>query len=369
MINKQIIYLVVISAMVGCKVGTNPSISTAWIDKPVPPSPYPTEGHYNGLLYSQLGQPTGFNTSYPTAMLPLSLRIAYGYNSESNIINLAAFVAINSAYCSATPIKYDKDSNTTFLISAAHCFIHSKKDSNQVTIGDLIPTEDIIVAYGSKHPWIKTYDVKAVYIPTDYCYGSSFPIRSECKNFSPNSGNGVQGNDIAVIQMHGKFGLVESYPKLALESQYPQSYSMAPILSTGYGISTNQPENNANCLIDINCGKLFYVANYQYWKQDAEGFHYLYNSYHTDNAYGEGYAVMFCSADSGGGDLFWDGKDWLLLSEHTYGPNHSCGTLFPYLANAATNVSAYYKWIKSIIEDKDPKQNCKTGRIANCVAK
>ena len=83
---------------------------------------------------------------------------------------------------------------------------------------------------------------------------------------------------------------------------------------------------------------------------------------------GTGYASLVCGGDSGGGDLFWTGSKWILLSEHTYGPNSACGTFYSfYLPNGATNVSAYYDWIQSIIKDPTPAVNCKNGTIANCV--
>lgn len=365
---KQISKLMILSTIsLLCACGSGASSSTSdsgFVDKPVPPSPYPSTGSYNGIPYSQLGQPTGLS-SYPDGILPKSLQIAYGYANESSAIaNLTAFVAINSSICTATPIKYDSVSNTTFLVSAAHCFIHSKENASETTSIDMIPVSDITVSYGSAFPWIKTYQVNAVYIPKNYCFNSTFAIRSECSNFSPNSGSNTQGNDIAILQIKESFGIIESYPKLAEESQYPQTYSMAPVLSVGYGLYTQEPITSSSC---TNCGNLYYVANYQYWQQDATGYHYLYNSYYANNSsYGSGYAALSCDSDSGGGDLFWDGKNWLLLSEHAYGPTNACGTLYSYLPNAATNVSAYYEWIKNIIDNTDPKSNCKNGSIANC---
>jgi secreted trypsin-like serine protease len=145
---------------------------------------------------------------------------------------------------------------------------------------------------------------------------------------------------------------------------------MAPVLSIGYGVNTQWPNSNASCDTPTKCATMFYTANYQYWQQNTTGYNYLYNSYYNAGGFGQfGYSSLICGGDSGGGDLFWDGNNnnWLLLSEHTYGPNGACGTFYNYLPNAATNVSAYYDWIQSIIEDHSPVDNCKSGAIANCV--
>lgn len=376
---KKLIGIVCLFALTACGSGGGGSTTTQPIDPnfaedPTPPSPYPTPGDYN------LGQPTGLTESYPSAFWPNNLhnalQIAYGNNSESQIANLTAYVTMGNALCSATPVYYDASNNRTFLIGAAHCFAQSKTSPTMLYSSNLLPTSSLSIYNGvSKVKGMVSYSVEAVYLRQDYCYNATFASGGECLNFTPNSGAGTQGNDIAVIQVAGQYADPESYPQLARASQYPTPYTMAPVFSIGYGINTQSPNSSATYGTSTQpCGTMFYTANYQYWQQDATGYHYLYNSFYADASNttygaspGTGYTSLVCGGDSGGGDLFWTGSKWILLSEHTYGPNSACGTFYSYLPNGATNVSAYYDWIQSIIKDPTPAVNCKNGTIANCV--
>lgn len=363
----------------------------SFADDPAPQGgPYPESGSYNGFPYSILTQPSDVNggvlsKSYPNSYfpngLPNSLQIAYGNNDESRVANISAYVTMTISsrtfICSATPVYFDTNSQTTFLIGAAHCFVDYKNSLQTLSAANMVPLGQTSVKYGvyGSSP-IQTYGVKAVYLRQDYCYGSTFPTSysSECPNFSPSSGANTQGNDIAVIQVNGKYGNPESYPypQVVPASEYPTPYTMAPVLSIGYGINTQTPTAS-----DVG-GKsvMYYVAGYQYWQQDLTngsnngGYHYLYNSYYNQSAFNQsGYSALICGGDSGGGDLFWTGSKWILLSEHTYGPSNSCGTFYNYLPNGATNVSAYYDWIQAIIHDPNdtPATSCNNGTIPNCV--
>ncbi len=380
---KKLIGIVCLFALTACGGGGGGSstatqpIDPNFADDPTPASPYPTPGNYN------LGQPTGLTESYPSAFWPNNLhnalQIAYGNNSESQIANLTAYVQMNGSICSATPVYYDANNDRTFLIGAAHCFVQNKTSATTVYATNLIqPSSNLKISNGvGSSSWNQTKLIEAVYVRQDYCYNSTFTgvNGDECPNFTPNSGAGTQGNDIAVIQVAGQYAHPESYPQLARASQYPTPYTMAPVFSIGYGINTQSPNSSATCGTSTQpCGTMFYTANYQYLKQDATGYHYLYNSFYADASNttygaspGTGYTALVCGGDSGGGDLFWNGTNWLLLSEHTYGPYGACGTFYSYLPNAATNVSAYYDWIQSIIKDSTPAVNCKNGSIANCV--
>lgn len=380
---KKLIGIVCLFALTACGGGGGGSstatqpIDPNFADDPTPASPYPTPGDYN------LGQPTGLTESYPSAFWPNNLhnalQIAYGNNSESQIANLTAYVQMNGSICSATPVYYDANNDRTFLIGAAHCFVQNKTSATTVYATNLIqPSSNLKISNGvGPSSWNQTKLIEAVYVRQDYCYNSTFTgvNGDECPNFTPNSGAGTQGNDIAVIQVTGQYADPESYPQLARASQYPTPYTMAPVFSIGYGINTQSPNSSATCQTSTQpCGTMFYTANYQYWQQDATGYHYLYNSFYADASNttygaspGTGYTSLVCGGDSGGGDLFWTGSKWILLSEHTYGPNRACGTFYSYLPNGATNVSAYYDWIQSIIKDSTPVMNCKNGTIANCV--
>lgn len=362
--------------LVACNGGGGSSNNNSgFVDNPVPPSPVQPVGTYNGQPYTSLGQPTGLTGAYPSTFWPnnlISLQIAYGNNSESNISNLTAYVNMTGSLCSATPIKYDANTNTTFLIGAAHCFVKNKTVSTTLNQANLLSASLLSVSYGISSlatNWV-SYPVVAVYLRQDYCYNATFGIGGHCPNFSPNEGvtNG-QGNDIAVIQISGQYADPESYPQIVTASEYPVPYTAAPVLSVGYGINTQSPNGGASCDTSTQpCGTMFYTANYQYWQQDTTGYHYLYNSFYNNGGFDQsGYSALICGGDSGGGDLFWNGANWILLSEHTYGPDGACGTFYNYLPNGATNVSAYYDWIQSILTNPIPATSCSNGTIANCV--
>lgn len=355
-------------------VGSNPNLFS---NDPVPPTPLAPLGTYNGTPYTQLSNPTGL-TNYPNDFFPnnlqsMSLQIAYGNNTESEVRNLTSLILIGSnGLCSATPVSYDQQNDVTYLIGAAHCFIESKNVSTTIQYGNFFAKEDLFALYGdgfSSASLPVAYVVDAIFVPQDYCYMATFSNTGGCPNFVPGDTNGGYGNDIAVIKVQGEFGNSSlSYPHVVESSLYPQSYAMAPIMAVGYGISRQDPSYNADCS-NSGCADMFYVANYLYWQQDAPGYHYLYSSFYNVNntpPFSTGYAALVCGGDSGGGDLFWDGSRWILLAEHTYGIGNNCGGFYQFLPNGSTNVSAYYNWIKSIIDNPDNIALCKNGTIGNC---
>lgn len=362
-----------------------------WNDYITPPSPYPKQGTYiyNGspVSYTDLPAPSILQNPYPSSYFPTGLsnglQIAYGESSEINVSKIAAYVHLDLGTqrygaCSATPVYYDANSGTTFLVSAAHCFAIDKNKSNVFESDNMYPISRLKIYEGTNCQNTSNctpYNVKAIYIQSTYCYGSTFPIWkngqyfTECTLFSPTDGIYTQGNDIALIQIESEFGGVgnhTNYPLIATSSQYPQTYTMAPIFSIGYGKNTQAPSPDSG----LPFSQMYYVAGYQYWQQDATGYHYLYNSFYNTNIqapFSVGYSSLICGGDSGGPDLFWTGSKWILLSEHTYGPSGQCGTFFNYLPNGATNVSAYYDWLQSIMNNPDPVNNCKNNTITNCV--
>jgi len=355
---KTILTIITILTLIGCNSGGgiyhNNNGGVTFGDYPTPATPFPPVGTYKGIPYDKLGQPSDFTHDYPESFWPnkistKQLQIAYGNNSESVLTNMTAYIVAAQEICSATPIHYDSKNDSTYLIGAAHCFVKSKSSATQVYPQEITNPLFVLVFQSAKR--FIQYQTQAVYIPNDYCYNATYNSKGSCPNFSPeNEANGGQRNDIAVIQIKGKFGDPTKYPQLAPADQYPQPNTMAPILTLGFGINTQSPDAPKNCLQFGDCGVLYAVANYQYMQQDAVGYHYLYNSYYNQNSFGtHGYTTLFCGGDSGGGDLFWNGKNWLLLSEHTYGPQAQCGTFNSYLPNASTNVSFYLGWINSII--------------------
>lgn len=360
------------SLLVACGAGT--STASSFSDQPVPPNgPITAQGSYGGKPYSQLQQPVSsangvlannYPESYfPVGFSPYGLQIAYGRNNESNITGIVAFVYMDGELCTATPVKYVN--GKTYLIGAAHCFVQQKTSATTLQKSDIIPKSNNLYIESGLNVGlvgVNQVPINAVYLRTDYCYNATFGAGSTCPNFTPNQGvSGGQGNDIAVIEINGMFGESSGiYPQVVPANEYPQPYTMAPVLSIGYGNTNNPAAGN---------GKLYYVAGYQYLQQDTTGYHYLYNSYYDFGEFAgqTGYTALICGGDSGGPDLFWTGTKWILLSEHTYGPANACGTFYNYLPNGATNVSAYYGWIQSILNSSTPVADCKSGAIAGCV--
>lgn len=311
----------------------------------ITPYPYPTAESYPTPPIEYLP-----NVPVSTSARHMGLSIAYGTNGNSDAINLVSLVTMVNfggesdevGYCSATPIAYE--SGTTWLVGAAHCFVKSKSESTVVQTSELLGTTDINLCIGNlplsvQHLCASPIESAIVYIPTNYCYGSTFTSFSGCPNFLYDSSNPtLQSNDIALIAVNGQLGNTESYAVLVESTQYPTAYTMAPILELGYGL---QNEGTPQVL-----GQLQYVTGYYYQLTDNPGYHQLFNSYFS--AANNGYIVLFCDGDSGGGDLFWNGESWLLLSEHSFGVTNSCGLFFPYLPNGSTNVSSYYSWITGI---------------------
>ncbi len=355
--------------------------STAPVDT-VQPNPNQTPGSYNGVPYTELSPPPGL-ANYPTAYFPnytglnaATFQIAYGYNTQIQIANLTTQVLMvkdGTRICSATPVAYVESSNTTFFVGAAHCFLTKKTNPTTVNIADMYLTSQVNVSFGVTPGSSSGTPVQAIFVMKTYCYNATFSVPGGCPNYNDTQEvAGGQGNDLAVLQVPGKYANPESYPypQVVPASEYPQQLSMAPILSIGYGGATNQPATDTG----TPKGTMFYVANYFYQYYNPTGYYYLQSSYYNpssgSNGVTPGYGALICGGDSGGGDLFWTGSKWILLAEHTYGPFDSCGTFYTSLPNAATNVSSYYTWIESIINDTSINgvvSDCNNGVISNCV--
>lgn len=301
------------------------------------------------------------NTPYPTNIKPYTLikkiqklpTIPYGSSSSSLAIDLSSMVLISispsmNGLCSATPIYYNNTNNTTLLITAAHCLLSAKSSKNYVATTDLESTSNISVCSGVHGDSCTT--TKAMFVRPDYCLGSVFSGIGECPNIIYNSSTpNLQNNDVAVIQINGKLLNTDNskYPKIVTASNYPQPNTMAPILMLGYGNSTNSGQSES----------LYYVTGYYYNNNNNPGYYYIENSYYS-NTLG-GYLQLICPGDSGGGDLFWNGNNWILLSLHSYGIINGCGQLFNFLPTGSTNISYYYSWLYNIIYSNDPVSTCK----------
>ena len=324
------------------------------------PAPFPTSSSFESM-------PNNFSAAIPSFAYGLnsaanSLQIAYGHNTNPVAPSLVAYVNMYVAgegtyICSATPVAADGNGGT-WLVGAAHCFLSRKSQTTMVGVGDVLPSSDLSVRKGIYGNTVIASTAE-VFIRKDYCSGGAFSGLGECPNFSPIDGAFAgQGNDIALIHINSKFNSNEAYPQLARAESYPQPYTMAPVLSMGFG------DNNVNG----GNGDLFYVVNYFYQQSDKTGYHYLYNSYFNPDPANFGYSSLICGGDSGGPDLFWNGSNWLLLSEHTYGPSGACGQFYNDLPNGATNVSTYYDWLTGIINSgaSGAVAYC-NGPSANCV--
>ncbi len=342
---KKILIILVGGIVVACNGGGGSSSSSSPVPTPTPtttispnsvdPYPYPTP------LTTYPPMPDGFADAVPTFVTGsqsahYGLQIAYGHNSNPQAPNLVAYinqyVAGKGTYiCSATPVATDGNGGT-WLVGAAHCYLSAKTNEAYVSANDILSMTNLSVFKGVYGQTKKASSVQ-VFVPKNYCQGATFSGLGECPNFG--SYGGGEGNDIALVHINSKFNDDQDYPRLALESEYPPAYAMAPVLSLGFGLTNSG-----------GMGNMFYVVNYFYQQSDTTGYHYLLNSYF--NPY-EGYSELICGGDSGGGDLYWNGSQWLLLSEHTYGPSDSCGNFYHYLPNGATNVSVYYSWLTNII--------------------
>lgn len=313
--------------------GTNPPMTSVNAD----PYPFPPAKDY----------PTPPVWALPDFINGTSFgaKIAYGDASSEQVKNLNVLLNIaNSNICSATPIKYD--GSGTWLVTAAHCLVIKKTDKKTIGASELINPSRLSIETSFNNQW-QASEATSVYVYSDYCKNNTFSEIGGCLNFYPgqDAGNGAEGNDIALIYTLGKIGNPENYAHLAPQSEFPEAYTMAPVLSIGSGITEDM--NHA--------GVTFYVSNYLYRKTDTTGYHYLYSSYYDNN---NGYMSLACGGDSGGGDLFWDGSKWILLATHSYGPQDGCGKAYNYLPNASTNVGYYYDWISTIINGSDKNLVC-----------
>lgn len=347
-----LVFVGIASSLIGCNSGGGSSNSNPYTG--ISPYPYPAAQPYATL-------PNGFSSAIPSFVPQTTsngLQIAYGYSTNSAAESLAAYVQRNgSALCSATPVASD-GAGGTWLVGAAHCFVTAKSSASVLLASELLTPTSIAISKGFGGAGGTTTTISSsatIFLPSNYCDGGTFSSLGNCPNFTPEDGG--QGNDIALIHIANNFNPAPyNYPQLNDGSLYPTAYTMAPVLSLGYG------SNNVNG----GSGQLFYVMNYFYQQSDNTGYHYLYNSYFNPAAANYGYSALVCGGDSGGGDLFSpDGSSWILLSEHTYGPTNACGTFYSSLPNAATNVSKYYDWLTSIISGEITVANCNASN--NCV--
>jgi len=268
-------------------------------------------------------------------------RIAYGNSSSSEVMKFTALINIADQYtCSATPIIFD--GNGTWLITAAHCLVNHKENKTRVNSEEVFNASSISIETMINNQYVVTV-AKAVFVRSDYCLGSIFNSVGGCSNFS-SSDSGTEGNDIGLIYAAGKVGDPDAYPIIEQDNNYPEAYTMAPILSVGYGSTDNNEYS----------GSVSYVTNYLYRKTDAKGYHYLFNSYFDNDGGEKGYINLTCAGDSGGGDFFWNGNRWVLLSVPSYGPKSSCGSFHRSLTTASTNIGYYYNWINKLTSIQRP---------------
>jgi hypothetical protein len=284
-----------------------------------------------------------------------NLAIAYSdYNSNTSvaamrILDMSGLVIMKQATgiysCTAIPIM-QTDNGYTVFITAAHCFVNNKNSPTALFDYNITAANDVFVYYGQQPNLASITNrltVASIYLPMQYCYGATFNNGGHCPLFyyTPNT----QQNDIAVFVANGTFGNANNFPKLIPPSQYPQVYTGAPILSIGYGAVNN---SNQQPVLINGSPQAFYINSYYYMLNDNPGYHHVYNSYFNTSQ--QGYTTLICEGDSGGPDLFWDGTNWDIISEHTFGPAGVCGGFFKnlYYSNVATNVGNYYNWIVGI---------------------
>ena len=216
-------------------------------------------------------------------------------------------------YCTATPVSFDPTTQTGFLVTAAHCVISHAKVANTPISNKNIGVFDEYKSYLYQGPNSNNYKnsltgvILAVYVPVQYCQVPAIKElgfgRSACEDFHQQNG------DIALLKFQ-----VNSGQKFKLNPQVklaPENLSIAPsslLLALGYGLTNKDPYNSS----------LYYV-NYQYFATNSyaglTSEASLMNGYYANRSYHS----IICAGDSGGGDFYWDGSNWLLTGVHSYG--------------------------------------------------
>lgn len=366
--HKIILFIAVDFILIGCT-GSNNSNQTPTIS----PYPYPQTLPYESPPIFNLPNYQVSNGQVQNILnyTGNNLGIAYSASADPGIADLSGLVKIysnGSTYiCTATPILYNQQTNQTVFVTAAHCFMSHKSNSNTVVSSDVSPVNGIGVFYGlspDTRTTINYYQASAVYLPLNYCSGATFNQGYDCPLFYyiPNT----QQNDIAVLVVNGgPFGNPNNYAKLIQLSNYPQVYTGAPILSIGFGAVNNAQESP---ILINGIPKAFDVTNYFYMVDDNPGYHHVYNSYFNSSQ--NGYTTLICNGDSGGPDLYWDGtnQNWDLISEHSFGPAGVCGGFIADLhnGNVATRVGDYYDWIMGIESNINNQAYCSES-VNNCL--
>ncbi len=116
----------------------------------------------------------------------------------------------NSVRCTAVPVYYDSAKNETYLLSAAHCFIDRKIQTQDINSNSFAHIgsgkngdKGWYVYQGVKVNYSdagtvnsKAYNIKALYVHKKYCQGSSI-VNGNCPNQALDNPN-KQDNDIAI---------------------------------------------------------------------------------------------------------------------------------------------------------------------------
>jgi hypothetical protein len=274
-----------------------------------------------------------------------------GQNLEKLAISLTLFDGLwYRSYCTGTPIAFNPSTKIGFVVTAAHCVVGgSKAPATNLTRTNIITFDHYFewVYQGSPGKvWDQdalTGEIISVYVPARYCRMPSFNEHG-CSDLAQQNG------DIAVLQIKGLHGnTMRVLPGLRIGGPHLTLKNQQLIMALGYG------ENNTR---DPHDSQLYYV-DYNFFAKDSyrnvNSAASLMNGYFKNSTF---YNII-CRGDSGGGDFAWNGKEWALVGDHSWGAV-PCGT-YNSAYNRAEDVSAdvrpWQSFVQAIV-DKAKAPGC-----------
>lgn len=330
------------------------------------PTPTPT---YPAIPTNKL--PDGY-TCLPSAYPSLKVtkannaKIAYGSNcmvsnvTDNTIKSTLSSMAValthqnGRRYCTGTPLSYDANTKTGFILTAAHCVIGEPKPANTKITANNITTFSEGLGYINQINNAATNsgttgNIDAVYVPNTYCEIPAFSY--DLKNKYYFCGDLTeQYSDFAVIKVHSDTPL-QLNSQIKLASSNLQLTSPSYLMALGYG-KTNDDANNTN---------LFYIT-YEYFGTNSysgeTGVSTIMNGYSPNGS--DGYYSIICGGDSGGGDFYWDGSNWQLVAVHSYG-SAECGALsnnYSSAFDASGDIRPFANNITQLINNDSTKSGC-----------
>ncbi|HEV3091879.1 MAG TPA: trypsin-like serine protease [Candidatus Cybelea sp.] len=261
------------------------------------------------------------------------------------------------SYCTGTPVKAEDigSVHVAFVVTAAHCVVggdkaaHTKVTAANISTfanhGDYVyQGTPGILTEGNRD--LLTGKIDAVYVPSRYCEVPAFDSDgSGCADLQKQNG------DLAVLKIVSTAHTVDVLPNLKLAPADLSLTSASYVMALGYGINTTKtPQDRALYYVDY---QYFATDDYQHVPSENS----LMNGYFKDSNF---YNII-CQGDSGGGDFAWDGKDWLLAGDHSWGaiPCGVWSSRYTQAQDVSADLRPWDSFISTILtEDRDAK-GCK----------